>query len=202
VRLLGSLASPYVRKVRVVLHEKGLDCPLEIEDVWSPTTAIGRFNPLGKVPCLVLEDGECVFDSRVIVQTLEDLRPDPPLLPHEATSRRRVLTWEALADGMLDAGVLVRLESTQRPEDKRHEPWIARQRAKVEAALDWAERALGERPWLVGERFSLADVALGCATGWLAFRLPDLLEARPRPALAAYRARLEERPSFRLTRPS
>ncbi len=202
MRLLGSLASPYVRKVRVVLHEKELDCPLVLEDVWSPVSAIDRFNPLGKVPCLVLDDGECVFDSRVIVQSLEELRPAPPLLPREPAERRRVLSWEALADGLLDAGVLVRLETTQRPAEHRHEPWVARQRRKVAAVLDHAERALDDRPWLVGNRLTLADIALGCATGWLAFRFPELLGEPPRPALEAHRKRLEERPSFRLTRPS
>jgi glutathione S-transferase len=186
----------------VTLHEKGIDCPLVLEDVWSAETAIGRFNPLGKVPCLVLDDGECIVDSRVIVQTLEDLRPDPPLLPREREPRRRALVWEALADGLLDAAVLVRLEATQRPEERRHAPWVARQTSKVTATLDHAERALAGRSWLVGTNLTLADIALGCATGWLAFRLPQLLDESARPALAAHRARLEERPSFRLTRPS
>ncbi len=201
MQLVGSHASTYVRKMRVALHEKGIDCPLVLDDVWSPNAAIGRWNPLGKVPCLVLDNDECVFDSRVIVGYLEELRPDPPLLPRAPEDRRRALVWEALADGILDAGVLIRLEDTQRPPERRHDPWLARQRDKVAAGLDYAERALAGRIWLLDDRPSLADFALGCAVGWLAFRLPDLLTP-VRPALAAHHARLEERPSFRLTRPS
>lgn len=202
MRLLGSLASPYVRKVRIVFEEKRIAHEFVLEDVWSPTTTIARVNPLAKVPCLVLDDGSSVFDSRVIVQVLEDLQPEPNIIPRDPLKRREALVWEALADGLLEAAILVRLEHTQRPADKRHEPWLARQKAKVYAALARAEeQSQSCAPWLLGDSFTLADVALGVALGWLDFRLPEFLAEDQYPRLLAYHQRLEQRPSFELTRP-
>ena len=119
IRLLGSLTSPYVRKVRIVMAEKRIDYHLEIEDVWSPDSHIQDANPLGKVPCLIMEDGGAVFDSRVIVEYLDGMTPVAKLIPPSGRERAEVRTWEALGDGVVDAAILTRLELTQRPPTSR-----------------------------------------------------------------------------------
>ncbi|MBA2547414.1 MAG: glutathione S-transferase N-terminal domain-containing protein, partial [Burkholderiaceae bacterium] len=133
MRLIGSLASPYVRKVRIVMAEKRLEYQLELEDVWAPGTTIYNSNPLGKVPCLIMEDGGALFDSRVIVEYLDTLTPVAKLIPSNGRERAEVRTWEALADGVLDALILIRLEQTQRPAELQSQKWIARQMDKVHA---------------------------------------------------------------------
>src|SRR6476660_1753470 len=136
MKLIGSLASPYVRKVRVVMAEKKLDYQFEIEDVWA-SDAILASNPLGKVPCLVMEGGEAVFDSRVIVEYLDTLSPVGKLIPSQGRERAEVKTWEALSDGLIDAAILARLEATWagRSEKERSKAWIARQMAKIDMSL-------------------------------------------------------------------
>jgi glutathione S-transferase len=116
--------------VRVVLAEKKIDYEMIEENVWSPDTTIGRFNPLGKVPCLVMEDGGAVFDSRVIAEYADTLSPVSRLIPQGSRERLEVRCWEALADGLLDAALLARLEVTQRKESERSESWVQRQRAR------------------------------------------------------------------------
>src|SRR5438445_12116975 len=113
MKLIGSLGSPYVRKVRVVMAEKKLDYAFVLEDVWAENTTIQVLNPLGKVPCLVMEDGSSMFDSHVIVEYLDTLTPVGKLIPSNTRERAEVKCWEALADGVLDAGVLMRLERLQ-----------------------------------------------------------------------------------------
>lgn len=203
MKLIGSLTSPYVRKVRVVLAEKALDCPLLVQDVWSEHTTIGQSNPLGKVPCLVLQDGQAMHDSRVIVEYLDSLSPVGRLIPAQGRERAAVKTWEALADGVLDAGVLLRLEATWpgRAEGERSAAWMARQRAKVDAGLAALEAGLGERPWLYGPHLSLADIAAGCALAWLEFRFPEERWGEQHPRLARLLQRLMQRQSFIDTQP-
>ena len=121
MKLIGSLTSPYVRKVRVVMAEKKLDYQFVLDDVWAPGTVIAESNPLGKVPCLVMEAGEAIFDSRVIVEYLDTLSPVGKLIPSQSRERVEVKTWEALADGVSDAGILARMESvwTERSAEQR-----------------------------------------------------------------------------------
>lgn len=201
MKLIGSNASPYVRKVRIVMAEKKLDYQYELEDVWSETTAIGESNPLGKVPCLIMEDGGAVFDSRVIVEYLDTLTPVGKLIPASGRERAEVKCWEALADGMLDAAVLMRLEETQRKPEERSSTWTARQRRKVDAGLRSMSTGLGEGTWCNGSHYSLADIAVGCALGWIAFRFPDNAWYDDYPNLARLFDKLGERPSFRETAP-
>src|SRR5690606_19695257 len=178
MKLIGSLSSPYVRKVRIVLAEKKLDYQLELEDVWAADSSILRSNPLGKVPCLVMDDGNLnLFDSRVIVEYLDTLSPVSRLLTAAGRERVEVKWWEAIADGLLDACVLLRLEETQRPPEHRSEAWAARQRSKIEATLPVMAEHLGEKNFCVGQHitnYTLADVAVGCALGYLDFRFPDI----------------------------
>lgn len=201
MKLIGSLASPYVRKVRVVMAEKKLDYRLILENVWSEDTAIQQSNPLGKVPCLVMEDGGAMFDSRVIVEYLETMSPVGKLIPAQGRERAEVKCWEALADGVLDAAVLVRLERTLRPEAQQSPSWIERQLGKVTAGLQAMSVGLGEKPFCAGNHYTLADVAVGCALGWLNFRFPDFQWRDDYPNLARHFDKLSERPSFKDTVP-
>ena len=160
MKLLGSLTSPYVRKVRIVLAEKKLDYQFELEDVWNAETIL-KANPLGKVPCLVLEGGEAVFDSRVIVEYLDTRSPLNRLIPESGRGRTEVRTWEALADGLLDAALLARLEATWagRSAEQRSQAWIDRQMSRIHSALGAMSTGLGDKPWCSGIHLSLADDA-------------------------------------------
>ena len=201
MKLIGSTTSPYVRKARIVMAEKKLDYQFALEDVWADDTSIGESNPLGKVPCLIMEDGGAVFDSRVIVEYLDTLTPVGKLIPASGRERAEVKCWEALADGMADAALLMRLEDTQRVDGERSARWVARQRAKVEAALRAMSTGLGDSAWCNGNHYSLADIAVGCALDWLAFRFATIEWRDSYPNLAKLSDKLAERPSFRETAP-
>src|SRR5436190_12222330 len=147
MKLIGSTSSPYVRKVRVVMAEKKLDYQFVEEDVWSQETTIMQSNPLGKVPCLVMEGGEALFDSRVIVEYLDTLSPVGKLIPHVGRERAEVKTWEALADGVCEAAITARLEANWagRKKTERSAAWIERQLAKVNGSLKAMSQGLGEK---------------------------------------------------------
>lgn len=201
MKLIGAITSPYVRKVRIVLAEKKLDYQFIPEDVWSTTTTITESNPLGKVPCLVMEGGEALFDSRVIVEYLDTLTPVCKLIPPNGRERAEVKCWEALADGVLDAAVLVRLERTLRPESQQSPEWIKRQMEKVTAGLKAMSAGLKDTPFCTGNHYTLADVAVGCALGWLSFRFPEIGWRDEHPNLAKLVDKLSERQSFKDTVP-
>ena len=201
MKLIGSVASPFVRKVRVVLAEKKLDYAFILEDVWSADTTIAQTNPLGKVPCLLMDDGSTLYDSRVIAEYLDTLTPVCKLLPPNGRERAEVKVWEALADGVLDAAVLVRLEKVLRPESQQSPEWMARQWGKVHAGLRVMSERLGDAPFCRGNGYTLADVAVGCALGWLAFRFPEVDWRGDYPNLARLFDKLSERQSFKDTAP-
>jgi len=202
MKLIGALTSPYVRKVRIVLAEKKLDYQFVQEDVWT-SDAIVASNPLGKVPCLVMEGGEAVFDSRVIVEYVDTLSPVGKLIPGNGRERAEVRTWEALADGLLDAAILARLEATWagRGEGERSAAWIARQQGKIDAALAAMSRGLADKPFCAGIHLSLADIAVGCALGYLDFRFPQIDWRARHPSLSKLAEKLNQRQSFIDTRP-
>jgi len=203
MKLLGSTSSPYVRKVRVVLAEKKLDVDFVTEDVWSADTAIAESNPLGKVPCLIMEGAEALFDSRVIVEYLDTLSPVGKLIPPVGRERAEIKTWEALADGLMDAAILARLEATWtgRTKAQRSQVWIDRQLAKVTATVKAMSNGLGDKPFCGGIHFSLADVAVGCALGYLDFRFPQIDWRTDYPNLVRLHDKLMQRPSFADTMP-
>jgi len=203
MKLIGSLSSPFVRKVRIVLAEKKLDYKFIVEDVWSPESTILASNPLGKVPCLVMEGGEAIFDSRVIVEYVDTLSPVGKLIPLGGRERVEVRTWEALADGLMDAAILARLEATWpgRTEAQRSQAWVDRQLAKVHASVKAMGQGLGDRAWCTGNHHSLADIATGCALGYLDFRFPDIDWRGDHPNLARLAEKLAQRPSFADTAP-
>ncbi len=203
MKLIGSAASPYVRKVRVVLAEKRLDYQFLIEDVWAADTTIASSNPLGKVPCLIMEGGEAMFDSRVIVEYLDTLSPVGKLIPQQGRERAEVKTWEALADGVMDAGVLWRLEATWsgRNDGERSAAWIERQRTKVLDGVAAMAKGLSDKPFCSGIHLSLSDIAVGCTLGWLNLRFPEIDWRADHANLAKLYDKLMLRPSFIDTQP-
>ncbi len=204
MKLIGSLTSPYVRKVRVVMAEKKLDYQFVLEDVWADGTTMGDANPLVKVPCLVMEGGEAVFDSRVIVEYLDTLSPVGKLIPGTGRERAEVKTWEALSDGVLDACVLARMEASWvgRAEGERSQAWIDRQMVKVHNALKAMSTGLADKPFCSGVHFSLSDVAVGCALGYLDHRFAHIDWRKPHPNLARLQDKLMQRTSFIDTQPT
>jgi len=199
MKLIGSTTSPYVRKVRIVMAEKKLDYQFVLEDVWSAETQIAASNPLGKVPCLIMEGGEALFDSRVIVEYVDTLSPVGKLIPDRGRERAEVKTWEALADGLLDAALLARMEAVwpHRQDSERSQAWIDRQLQKIGNSLSAMDRALAERSHCVGIHLSLADIAVGVAVGYLDFRFPQIDWRGQHPNLAALYERLSQRQSFK-----
>ena len=197
MKLIGSLTSPYVRKVRIVMAEKRLDYQLELEDVWT-SERIVHSNPLGKVPCLVMEGGEAVFDSRVIVEYVDTLSPVGKLIPERGRERAEVRTWEALADGAIDAAILARLEDTWhgRGAGERSAAWIERQMDKVNASLAAMGKGLGDKPYCSGIHFALSDIAVGCALGYLDLRFPQIDWRGRHLNLARLHDKLSQRQSF------
>ncbi len=203
MKLIGSLTSPFVRKVRIVMAEKKLDYKFELEDVWSPTSTIQTANPLGKVPCLVMEGGEAIFDSRVIVEYVDTLSPVGKLIPLSGRERVEVRTWEALADGLLDASIAARMEQTWagRADAQRSQAFVDRQMGKVTAALRAMGQGLGERAWCTGTHYTLADISVGCALGYLDFRYPQIDWRGDYPNLARLAEKLAQRQGFIDTQP-
>jgi glutathione S-transferase len=200
MKLIGSLASPYTRKVRIVLAEKKIDYDFEIDNPWKADAKAAKLNPLGKVPALLLDDGRTLFDSRVIVGFLDNASPISRLVPAENRERVEARRWEALADGVLDAGVLARLEN-QREAKLRSAPWIERQMGKVRAGLAAMDSELGDKAWCVGNGYTLADIALGVCLGWLDFRYPKMDWKKDQGNLSRAFAKLSERQSFSDTLP-
>lgn len=197
MKLIGSLASPFARKVRVVMLEKKLDYELILENVWSTDTKIQQSNPLGKVPCLLMEDGGAMFDSRVIVEYLDTLTPVGKLIPPQGRERVEVKNWEALADGVLDAAILVFLEKKLRTPEMQSAEWMQRQMDKVHAGIKAMSNGLGEKPFCVGNHLTLADISVGCALDWISFRFPEVDWKTAYPNLVKLVEKLSERTSFK-----
>ena len=198
MKLIGSLTSPYVCKVRIVLAEKKLDYTFVTEDVWSADTQISESNPLGKVPCLIMEGHEAVFDSRVIVEYLDTLSPVGKLIPSGGRERAAVKTWEALADGVMDAAILARMESIWpgRADHQRSQAWSDRQTGKINTSLRAMSAGLGDKPFCSGVHMSLSDIAVGCALGYLDFRYGQIDWRAAHPNLDKLYDKLSQRQSF------
>jgi len=194
MRLFCTLTSPYSRKVRVVLAEKKIDCELIIE---SPRTSelISNYNPLGRVPVLVLDDDTSIYDSPVIVEYLDNAAPNSKLLPQPNRERIEVKCREALADGLLDAAVSIRNEM-QRLTKVRDTAAIERNHLAIGRSLQTMEHKLGENTWMMGTHFSLADIAIGSSLGYLDFRFGDIDWRPAQPNLARLYEKLMQRPSF------
>jgi len=200
LRLLSATPSPYARKVRIALAEKSICFELVTEVPWDSTTTTPRYNPLEKLPVLLLPDGRSVYESHFILEWLEAHYPDPPLVPADIEGRLAARQTEVLADGICDAFVLLFFER-HRAAALQSEAWIARQRRKIDGGLRALAVQAADRAWMVGDRFGLADIATGTVLRYLDIRFPELPWREIHPNLATYSDRLEQRPSFRATVP-
>ncbi len=202
MKLWYSPASPFVRKCLIVAHERGLADRIEVMNaaasVVNPDQRIVEFNPSGKIPTMVLEDGQVLFDSRVICAFLDSLHDRKKLTPRSGAKRFEVMTLEALGDAIMDAAVNNRYETAMRPEELRWQAWSDGQMGKVNASLDQIEeRWLGS----LGRTPNMGSIAIAAALGYLDYRYPDLKWRKNRKKLARWFKRFSERPSFQNTQP-
>lgn len=202
MKLVGSLTSPYVRKVRVQLQEKEIPFEFVLENVWDESSRIADYNPLNKVPCLILDGGQTVFDSLVISGTLEYMMPTIPLLPTDPRMRALVRTMESLGAGICDAAVAMMLEKRFHEEAQVSQTVLDRQAKKIDQSLAWLSQSIKTTPgFYLTEHFSLADISVGCALFYLDFRMPELNWREQYPEIGEYAERLAHRPSFESTKP-
>ncbi len=200
MKLFTSLTSPYGRKARVMLAEKRIDFELVPTDVWDPNSELLKFNPLGKVPCLLLDDGNALYDSPVILDYLDSVTPVGQLIPETTRPRIQVKRWEALADGVVDAAVAIVLEKKRAPQLQSTD-WIARQSGKIERGLKVMSQDLGETAWCTGHSFNLSDIVVGCALMYLDFRFAEVNWRNEYPNLGQLTDKLAKRNSFKNTAP-
>lgn len=199
MKLLGTPTSPYVRKVRLMLLEKNIPHDYLIDPPREPGSLVARVNPLGRIPALILDDETCVFDSPVIAEYVDSLNDDPVLIPRDnAIARMRVKRWEALADGIMDSAIAVRHERI-RPEEKQEPGNITLHNNAISRALDFASSSLGNAPWVNGDSISLGDLALFSTLVYLDLRQPERDWRMAHPLLAAWFARMAERPSAKIS---
>ena len=195
MKLIGSHTSPFARKVRIVLAEKKIDYEFELDSPWTADSKVPTINPLGKIPVLLLDDGTPLFDSRVIVEYIDNVTPNNKLFPAPNRERTEVKRWEALADGICDAAASAFLEA-KRPTPEQSASWISRQRDKISRSLDFMEAELRDKAFCMGTHISMADMATGTALGYLCFRFADINWQESHPNLARLYAKLMQRPSF------
>jgi glutathione S-transferase len=200
MKLIGSLTSPYVRKVRIVLAEKKIDYEFVVDNPWDAATEVPQHNPLGKVPVLLMEDGSPLIDSRVIVDYLDTVTPLSRLIPEANRQRLETKRWEALADGVTDAAVSALLESRRKPAEQS-KSWSERQLGKVTLGLKALDTELGDKPWCTGNAYSLADIATGACLGFVSFRFPKIDWRKAHPGLEKLYEKLMQRQSFIDTEP-
>ncbi len=196
MKLLYTLNSPYARKIRIVAAEKHIDIKLQEVVLSDPDCPVKQYNPLGKVPVLILDDEDSLYDSRVIAEYLDNRTPLAHLIPKDNSAKSAVRRWEALADGVCDAAVAVMLEQ-RKPEQKQDEGFIVRQMEKVTRGLSALNNDLGHNKWCVGDTFSLADIAVGCMLGYINLRFGTIINLNEDyPNLVRLQSVLNKRQSF------
>lgn len=195
MKLLASLTSPYARKVRIVLAEKKIDYTLVVDSPWESGSQVAEYNPLGKIPVLLMEDGSALYDSRVIVEYLDTVSPVSRLIPEPNRQRIQVRRWEALADGVCDAIAAIFLER-KRPARQQSAEWIERQAKKIELGVREMSQDLGDKAFCTGDAYTLADICVGCALGYLELRYPELAWQEQYPNLVRLAEKLGKRQSF------
>lgn len=200
MKLLYTPNSPYARKVRIVAMEKHIDIDLQEVKLGDTDSPLLNYNPLGKIPVLILDDDEGLYDSRVIIEYLDARTPVSKLMPSEPRLRISVIRWCALADGICDASIAVMLEK-RKPLEKQSADTIEKQMAKVENGLAQLNKDISKKKWCVNETFSLADIAVGCMLGYINLRFKDLAWHDNYPNLAKHFTILSKRPSFKATEP-
>jgi glutathione S-transferase len=200
MKLISATPSPYARKVRIALAEKRIPFELVTEVPWNSDTTVPRYNPLEKLPVLLLDDGGSVYESSHILEWLEVKYPDPPLLPADPDDRLEARRCMVIGDGVCDAFLLVFFER-QRPPAHQSAVWIARQMRKIEGGIADMARTVGDKAYVVGDRLSLGDIAFGAVLGYLSVRFPEFNWRSRHPRLGRYYADLSLLPSFRDTVP-
>ncbi|HTP96795.1 MAG TPA: glutathione S-transferase [Burkholderiales bacterium] len=198
MKLVGTPLSPFTRKARIVAIEKRIDFEFVVDRPNEPDTRVPEHNPIGKVPVLIMDDGTTLFDSRVIVDYLDSITPLNRLIPEPNRQRIYVKRWEALADGMTDAAVLIVYEG-RRSKGQQSADWVARQRSRIDRALAAMAEDLGTQSWCTGDAFNLSDIAVGCALGFIDLRLEGIDWRKQYPNLAKLSGKLEQRNSFKET---
>ncbi|MGE0737140.1 MAG: glutathione S-transferase [Alphaproteobacteria bacterium] len=202
MKLFFAPLSPFVRKVRIAAMELGLNDRIDLIDIMSSPVAmnpeLGNANPLGKLPSLINDDGDVIFDSAVIVDYLDSLAGGGKLIPASGPARWRTKTTEALADGMADAAILMRYEQALRPADKQWADWSAGQNLKVTQALDALEKMAPQ----LGDKVDASTIAIGCAVGYLDIRFGDMGWRKTHPKLGAWFDKFAQRKSFQATKPA
>jgi glutathione S-transferase len=199
MKLFGSNTSPYVRKARLVLLEKNIPHEYVIDPPSEPGSQVAKVNPLGRIPALILDDGTCVFDSVVIAEYADTLNDTPILIPRQnPVERMKVRRWEALADGIMDSAIVVRMERI-RPAEKQESANVTLHTDNIKRALAHVAAELGKREWVEGSAISLGDLALTSAMIYLDLRLPDLDWRSAHTNLATWSARMYARASVRIT---
>jgi len=199
-KLISATPSPYARKVRIALAEKNIPFELITEVPWNDDTSVPQYNPLEKLPVLLLEDGGAVYESAYILEWLERKYPEPSLMPADTDAYLEARRYMVLSDGICDAYVIYFFE-TLRAEALRSAPWMARQLRKVEGGVAALARDLGEREYAVDGRLTLADISIAAPLGWLEVRFPTFDWRGKYPNLSRYYDRLNARPSFKATVP-
>jgi glutathione S-transferase len=199
MKLLGVDASPYVRKIRIVLEEKHIPYEYVQARPSPPDSPVPQFNPLAKIPVLVTDKGKGIYDSPVIVDYLEMLVAEPRLIPTEPEARIDVKRWEALADGVTDATVAISHERRKPHDRQENAEWYKKQRLKIDRGLAAMEQALGKAEFCYANRFSLADIATGYTLGYIDSVLPEIDWRLSHSNLARLVERLGKRDSFRKT---
>ena len=201
MKLLYSLTSPYARKVRIVAAEKRITIDLEQVVLADSDCPVPDHNPLGKIPVLIMDDGENLYDSSVIVDYLDQRTPVSHLIPQDTKSKFQVKRWESLADGVCDAGVAVMIEQ-RRPVNLQDPNWINKQWTKVERGLQALNDDLDRNKFCVADTFTLADIAVVCVLGYLDLRFGDKLNLDScYPNLSRLNKSLALRPSVAQTAP-
>ncbi|SFP73692.1 glutathione S-transferase [Nitrosomonas cryotolerans] len=203
MKIIGSLTSPYVRKVRIILAEKQIHYEFSVDNPWDSSTRVSSHNPLGKIPVLIMDNEDILYDSRVIAEYLDSIESPQSaihLIPRSSYDRTMVKRWEALADGICDAAATIFLER-KRPTSQQSHEWIARQQQKIEMGIKAAAVELGDREWCHGHTFTLADIALGCAMDYLTLRFPEIQWRATYANLTGLAGRLTQRTSFIDTAP-
>lgn len=201
-QLYVSLTSPYARKVRIVATEKQVPFEMIVEVPWNEGTMITNINPLGKVPVWMLANGKALFDSRVIVEYLDSVSTVGQLVPLELFHRVEVKRWEALAEGVMDAALVIFAERKKRPLELQYPDWVARQFGKIHRGLETLSDELGDREFYHGDKLSIADIAVACALGYIGLRFENDFDwQQDYPLLARHYNRLMQRSSFKDTVP-
>ena len=199
MKLLGTDGSPYVRKTRVAIAEKGVACEYVAASPRDPASGVATANPLAKIPTLLLDDGSAIYDSSVIAEYVDGLAPSPKLIPDSFAERIAVRRWEALGNGLLDASVNI-MHDRRLPEAKQQgAEYVARQMQKIEAALAFIDKTVAGTDFVHGEKFSLGDVVCGTALGYLDRVLPEFSWRERYINVKRYGAKLAARPAFKTT---